>query len=88
VIDESAAQALEKFGADTSPSVVLNGSDNIVLDVGDGDVMLVEASPSLIDHIAVLPGPEGRGVWGKGRGEDAGVELTNTNREDASCPIT
>jgi hypothetical protein len=89
VIDESAAQALEKFGADTSPSVVLNGSDNIVLDVGDGDVMLVEASPSLIDHIAVLPGPEGRGVWGKGRGADAGVELTNTpNREDATCPIT
>jgi hypothetical protein len=91
VIDESAAQALAKFGADTSPAVVFrNGGDNITLDVGDGDVMLVEAEPSLVDHIAVLPGPEGRGVWGKGRGEDAGVELTNTTptREDATCPTT
>jgi hypothetical protein len=57
VIDESAAQALAKFGADTSPAVVFaNGGDNITLDVGDGDVMLVEAEPSLVDHIAVCWG--------------------------------
>jgi hypothetical protein len=90
VIDSDAAQALVKYGADTSPAVVFrNGCDNITLDVGDGDVMLIEIEPSLVDHVAVLPGPEGRGVWGKGRGEDAGVELTNPpNREDATCPTT
>jgi hypothetical protein len=90
VIDSDAADMIARHGADTSPAVVFqNGGDNITLDVGDGDVMLVEAEPSLVDHIAVLPGPEGRGVWGEGRGEDAGVELTDTpNREDATCPTT
>ena len=83
VIDSDAADMIARHGADTSPAVVFaNGGDNITLDVGDGDVMLVEAEPSLVDHIAVLPGPEGRGVWGQGRGEGSGVEVTTPNRED------
>ena len=52
----------------TSPTVVFKRADNKTMKLEDGSTLLIEGTPSLLDHIAVCP----LGVWDKG-GEPAGV---------------
>ncbi len=57
----------------TSPTVVFRKSDgNSTVELEDGQKLLIEGEPSLLDHLAVCP----QGVWDKG-GEPAGILLTN-----------
>ena len=62
----------------TSPAVVFNETaGNITLQTENGQPLLIEGVPFLLDHIAIVTKARGsKGVWDKG-GEPAGVLLTN-----------
>ena len=62
----------------TSPSVVFNGeSGNVTVILENGDPLLIEGKPPLLDHIALVSKKKGAlGVWDKG-GPSAGVNLGN-----------
>ena len=70
VLDRDAAAELTDGEYDSSPAVVLSSDENVVLDV-DGEKLLVEGRPSLIDHVAICR----RGVW-TAPGQNPGVEIT------------
>ena len=70
VLDRSAAAELIGGKYNSSPAVVLNGDENVVLDL-DGERLLVEGCPKLIDHVAICR----KGVW-TAPGDDPGVEIT------------
>jgi hypothetical protein len=69
VIDAGAAAAMQEHGADTSPSVVLTPGSSIMLELGDDERLLIEDSPALVDHVAVVA----QGVWSKGGSAGDGV---------------
>jgi hypothetical protein len=71
VIDAAAATILDGGEFDTSPSVVFSPDENATIFV-DGEKLLVEGEPRLIDHLAICPA----GVWGAGRGAELGVEVS------------
>jgi colicin import membrane protein len=74
VLDRAAAAELinGEQAYDSSPGVVLNSADNVVLDL-DGTKLLIEGdSPTLIDHIAICR----KGVW-TAPGDEPGVEITS-----------
>ena len=57
----------------TSPGVSFSGvDDNFSRDIDGGATILIEGSPSLVDHIAIC----GLGVWDKG-GSPAGISSNN-----------
>jgi hypothetical protein len=57
----------------TSPGVVFTKQDgNQTITLPDGTVCLVESSPTLIDHLAIVMSGNGAGVWDKG-GPNSGV---------------
>ena len=62
----------------TSPAVVFDETaGNITLTTENGDPLLIEGVPFLLDHIAIVTKARGsKGVWDKG-GDAAGVLLTN-----------
>lgn len=68
IYDQAAATIMTAEQLSTSPGVVLGdvGNENITLD--NGDILLIEGKPSLLDHIAICE----HGVWDKG-GEPTGV---------------
>jgi hypothetical protein len=70
VLDRSAAAELINGDYDSSPAVVLNGDENVVPDL-DGERLLVEGEPKLIDHVAICR----KGVW-TAPGDVPGVEIT------------
>jgi Uncharacterized protein conserved in bacteria (DUF2213) len=72
IIDADAARAMAALDLDTSPSVVLRDQDNITLEIGGGDKLLIEDSPLLCDHLAIVE----KGVWSKG-GAPGGLEVTS-----------
>jgi 8-oxo-dGTP pyrophosphatase MutT (NUDIX family) len=74
LVDADAAAALMAMPFDTSPSVTFAPGSNIALEIGDGDTLLIESIPQTVDHLALLP--NGRGVWGEGRGSSPGVEIS------------
>jgi hypothetical protein len=56
----------------TSPSVSFGKNDlNQTITLDDGTRCLVEASPQLIDHVAIVT--EGGGVWDRGRPAESGI---------------
>lgn len=78
IYDEQAAVLMLSNQLSTSPAV--NFSDpkvNNLLKDEDGEAILVEGDPSLIDHLAVCP----VGVWDKG-GDPTGVETAHSDDED------
>jgi hypothetical protein len=78
IVDQHVADAIKGgMTFDTSPSAVFGADDNIRLELDGGDVLVVEASPVSIDHLAMLPLPDHKGVWGAGRNAEPGVEVTN-----------
>lgn len=70
IYDMSVATLIEQESLSTSPSVVFRHGEGRKLLTGDGKQILIEGSPMLLDHIALLAGP---GVWDRG-GPLAGVE--------------
>lgn len=88
-----AGSIAEIAGNSTSPAVAFSkdaGNQVIVLD--DGTNCLVEGTPDLIDHLAIVTAGDGAGVWDKG-GPDRGIRIdierntkmdTETKTEDAA----
>lgn len=73
IYDDDAITEMRKGGLSTSPCVVTRGDATLSI---DGDSILIEGVPALVDHIAICE----QGVWDKG-GEPVGV---NTNPAGAS----
>ena len=83
IYDEKALEQIIKEGESpegisTSPSVVFdNTAGNTTLTTENGEPLLIEGVPFLLDHIAIVTKERGsKGVWDKG-GDPAGVSLTN-----------
>ena len=69
VYDADAAKLMEDNQLSTSPAVVFRDpSVNAKVKLENGQTLLIEGKPSLLDHIAICP----KGVWDKG-GEPSGV---------------
>lgn len=67
--DASAAEIMSTRITSTSPGVAFRDSDgNIEKQLGNGETLLIEGKPSLLDHLAICE----QGVWDKG-GEPQGV---------------
>jgi len=65
ILNEAAARYIVDNKLSTSPGVVfLNPKVNEKIEMEDGYQMLVEADPSLLDHVAICP----EGVWDKKSG--------------------
>ena len=74
---DDVADLMAKEGLSTSPGVnFANFSVNTKITLDDGNVVLFEGDPSLVDHIAICE----LGVWDKG-GEPAGIR--SESREDS-----
>lgn len=82
IYDDEAADDMAHKGISTSPAVNFPPGVNTRI-VVEGKKMLLEAEPSLLDHIAVCTA----GVWDKG-GEPSGVESTEilAVSDDATAP--
>jgi colicin import membrane protein len=78
IYDEEAAKEILEGEISTSPAVKFDcTAENITLQTDEGDPILVEGVPFLLDHIAIVTKSHGsKGVWDKG-GPSAGVLLTN-----------
>ena len=69
IYDADAARLMENNQLSTSPAVVFRDpSVNAKVKLENGQTLLIEGKPSLLDHIAICP----KGVWDKG-GEPSGV---------------
>ena len=80
VYDADAVKEMNEGEISTSPTVVFNETaGNITLQTENGQPLLIEGVPFLLDHIAIVTKARGsKGVWDKG-GEPAGVLLNNHN---------
>lgn len=78
IYDKEAISEICEGEVSTSPAVVFdNTAGNTTLTTENGDPLLIEGVPFLLDHIAIVTKARGsKGVWDKG-GEPAGVLLTN-----------
>jgi hypothetical protein len=76
IIDQRACAILDGGNFDTSPSVILD-SQGIVLQIDD-DPLLIEGTPLLLDHLALVNTVQGnKGVWNRSSdGADVGVEIS------------
>lgn len=75
--DDAAIRELETNPYSTSPSVTLRKGANATKDL-DGEQLLIEGVPALIDHVALCA----HGVWDKG-GPPDGVESADIIRADS-----
>ena len=78
ILDRTAAQLLEHEEMSTSPAVLCFGDK---LPVKDGKQILIEQTPHLLDHLAVLLGHAG--VWDRG-GPLSGVESIDVRADEAA----
>ena len=83
IYDQDAIDEICEGEISTSPSVVFdNTAGNTTLTTENGDPLLIEGVPFLLDHIAIVTKARGsKGVWDKG-GEATGVLLTNPEVSD------
>lgn len=73
VYDATAAELMERHQLSTSPTVVFRDpAVNSTIQLEDGEALLIEGKPSLLDHVAICI----QGVWDKG-GPPSGVSTTN-----------
>lgn len=73
IYDETAAGLMEKHQLSTSPTVVFRDpAVNSTIKLEDGESLLIEGKPSLLDHVAICI----QGVWDKG-GPPSGVSTNN-----------
>jgi len=78
IYDQDAINEILEGEVSTSPAVVFDETaGNITLTTENGEPLLIEGVPFLLDHIAIVTKARGsKGVWDKG-GDAAGVLLTN-----------
>ena len=78
IYDQDAINEICEGEISTSPAVVFDQTaGNITLTTENGEPLLIEGVPFLLDHIAIVTKARGsKGVWDKG-GDAAGVLLTN-----------
>jgi 8-oxo-dGTP pyrophosphatase MutT (NUDIX family) len=78
IYDQAAIDEILEGEVSTSPAVVFDETaGNITLTTENGEPLLIEGVPFLLDHIAIVTKARGsKGVWDKG-GDAAGVLLTN-----------
>ena len=78
IYDKDAIDEICEGEISTSPAVVFDQTaGNITLTTENGEPLLIEGVPFLLDHIAIVTKARGsKGVWDKG-GDAAGVLLTN-----------
>ena len=78
IYDQDAITEICEGEISTSPAVVFdNTAGNITLTTENGEPLLIEGVPFLLDHIAIVTKARGsKGVWDKG-GDATGVLLTN-----------
>jgi hypothetical protein len=77
IYDAEAIYEMKGKQYSTSPGVVFTKSDgNETYDLPDGETLLIEGNPSLLDHIAVVT----NGVWDRG-GDPSGILTTALNKE-------
>jgi len=78
IYDQDAISEILEGEVSTSPAVVFDQTaGNITLTTENGEPLLIEGVPFLLDHIAIVTKARGsKGVWDKG-GDAAGVLLTN-----------
>lgn len=79
--DEATAQIMTENQLSTSPSVVFTDTDNKTYDLEDGNTLLIEGIPVLIDHLAIVS----NGVWDKGS-EPSGVKVVKNDSEEGAMP--
>jgi hypothetical protein len=71
VYDKKAQIALNDLELSTSPSVVFRDTKvNYNIEMEDGSSLLVEGTPSFVDHLAICE----KGVWDKG-GDASGIRI-------------
>jgi hypothetical protein len=78
IYDQNAIDEILEGEVSTSPAVVFDETaGNLTLTTENGEPLLIEGVPFLLDHIAIVTKARGsKGVWDKG-GDPAGVLLTN-----------
>jgi len=83
VYDQDAMKEIAEGDISTSPSVVFdNTAGNTTLTTENGEPLLIEGVPFLLDHIAIVTKARGsKGVWDKG-GDATGVLLNNQEVSD------
>jgi len=77
IYDDAAIRELESHPYSTSPSVTLRKGANVTKEL-DGEPLLIEGAPALLDHVALCE----HGVWDKGGAPD-GVESADVARADS-----
>ena len=79
IYDDESAEIMAKNQLSTSPSVVFRDPGvNEKMDLEDGNHLLIEGKPSLLDHLAI----ERHGVWDKG-GSPSGVKSNTIHADKA-----
>lgn len=83
IYDQEAMKEIAEGDISTSPSVVFdNTAGNTTLTTENGEPLLIEGVPFLLDHIAIVTKARGsKGVWDKG-GDATGVLLNNQEVSD------
>ena len=78
IYDRKAQIAVNDFDLSTSPSVVFRDTKvNYNIEMEDGSNLLVEGSPSFVDHLAICE----KGVWDKG-GDASGIRIDSETVQD------
>jgi len=81
IYDKRAIVLINAAQLSTSPSVVFRDTKvNYTLEMEDGGTLLVEGSPSFVDHLAICE----KGVWDKG-GDASGIRI-DTDTSDLPQP--
>jgi len=80
IYDDAGAEIMAENQISTSPAVVFhNAAKNEKIELEDGNNLLIEGEPSLLDHLAVVS----NGVWDKG-GKPSGVKNAHAEKAEAS----
>jgi len=80
IYDDTAKTIMENEQVSTSPTVVFkNNKNNKTIKLENGDKVLVEGKPDLLDHLAICE----QGVWDKARNPSGVVSVTMTDANES-----
>ena len=81
IYDAAAIKVMSERQLSTSPAVVFkNAADNATIELDNGDALLIEGKPCLLDHLAICE----QGVWDKG-GAPTGVNAINNEGQEMTA---
>ncbi|MDE2102510.1 MAG: NUDIX domain-containing protein [Patescibacteria group bacterium] len=83
IYDDEVIGLLEEEKMSTSPAVVFAPEANKTLRLEDGEKLLVEGDPKLLDHLAICV----QGVWDKGA-EPVGIEQVDVKADSQETEMT